>query len=118
MAGSRSRAIGVGEMDVLQEVAVSAERSLYRLFLQVHVKGIALDSAVVQPHLSPQRRGLVQAIQKIGLVAIPALQREADSEMGGVLAALTNAVHRPPALLCLGRQTLGLPVRRRVQDHR
>src|SRR5215203_1215611 len=90
-------AIGVGEVDVVEEVPGREYGSGDRALLDVHVKGIGHDATVRKACLPPHPHALVEPVEHVGAVAVPALEREIDTEGSGVLTAFSypSCAHRP-----------------------
>src|SRR5688572_27686511 len=92
-------AVGVGEVDVVQEVAEGADGVRDRTLLDVHVEGVGHDAAVGETRLAPEPGALLQTVEQVRAVAVPALEREIHPQGCGVLARCPYSLNGPQPLV-------------------
>src|SRR5215213_12038019 len=101
---------------MVQEVSEGADGRWDRALLDVHVKGIGHDAAVRKACLPPHPGALVEPVEHVGAIAVPALQREVDTEGGGVLADFSYSLYGPMPLIVRIGDGLDARVRGRGDD--
>src|SRR5829696_2616719 len=116
VAETWGEAVGVGEVHMVQEVSEGADGRWDRALLDVHVKGIGHDAAVRKACLPPHPHALVEPVEHVGAIAVPALQREVDTEGGGVLANSSYSLYGPLPLIVRIGDGLDARVRGRGDD--